>query len=184
MKKIALLGDSIRQIGYGTILPDVLGEDYEVWQPQDNCRFAQHTFCMVTSEWYKNLEGCDLIHWNNGLWDTCHRIDDGCFSSIEEYVRSMTRIARFLLRYTDKLVFATTTPVKPTNRNQKNEEIDAYNAAVVPELQKMGVIINDLAAIVKADIDGNICDDLIHLTQKGKEVCANHIATLIKEILK
>ena len=40
MKKIALLGDSIRQIGYGSKVVELLGEDYDVWQPDDNCRFA------------------------------------------------------------------------------------------------------------------------------------------------
>ena len=30
MKKVTLLGDSIRQIGYGTKVPELLGEEYEV----------------------------------------------------------------------------------------------------------------------------------------------------------
>lgn len=184
MKKIALLGDSIRLIGYGTKVPELLGNEYEVWQPDDNCRFAQYTFCMIAAEWGKHLEGCELIHWNNGLWDTCHRFDDGCFSTIEEYVRSMKRIARILLRLSKNVVFATTTPTKPKHKDQNNEEIDAYNAAVVPELRKMGVIINDLASFVKEDINGYICDDLIHLSAKGIDACANQIASFIKNTLE
>ena len=43
MKKIVLLGDSIRQIGYGTKVPEMLGTDFSVWQPSDNCRFAEYT---------------------------------------------------------------------------------------------------------------------------------------------
>ena len=30
MKKVTLLGDSIRQIGYGTKVPEMLGDEYEV----------------------------------------------------------------------------------------------------------------------------------------------------------
>ncbi len=183
MKKIALLGDSIRQIGYGTKVPELLGDEYEVWQPDDNCRFAQYTFCMIAAEWGVHLEGCEFIHWNNGLWDTCHRFDDGCFSSIEEYVRSMKRIARVLQRYTKKLVFATTTPVNPVKGDQNNDEIDAYNAALVPELRAMGVIINDLSSLVKENIDEYICDDLIHLSVKGIDVCATRVASFIKDII-
>lgn len=40
MKKVTLLGDSIRQIGYGTRVPQLLGSKFEVFQPEDNCRFA------------------------------------------------------------------------------------------------------------------------------------------------
>ena len=43
MKKVVLLGDSIRLWGYGTKVPEMLGEDYEVWQPEDNCRFVKYT---------------------------------------------------------------------------------------------------------------------------------------------
>ncbi|MGI6713842.1 MAG: RbsD/FucU domain-containing protein [Bacilli bacterium] len=32
MKKIVLLGDSIRMIGYGTIIQEYLPKDLEVWQ--------------------------------------------------------------------------------------------------------------------------------------------------------
>lgn len=39
MIKVALLGDSIREIGYGTVVPQMLGDDYEVFQPAENCRF-------------------------------------------------------------------------------------------------------------------------------------------------
>ncbi len=43
MKKVVLLGDSIRLWGYGTKVPELLGKDYEVWQPEDNCRFVKYT---------------------------------------------------------------------------------------------------------------------------------------------
>ena len=41
MKKVVLLGDSIRLIGYGTKVPEMLGPEYTVWQPSDNGRYAQ-----------------------------------------------------------------------------------------------------------------------------------------------
>lgn len=47
MKKVILLGDSIRLIGYGTKLPEILGADYDVWQPEENCRFSNYTLRMV-----------------------------------------------------------------------------------------------------------------------------------------
>ena len=41
--KITLLGDSIRMIGYGTKVPGLLGDEFTVYQPDDNCRFAKYT---------------------------------------------------------------------------------------------------------------------------------------------
>ncbi len=36
MKKVALLGDSMRLIGYGLKVPALLADVAEVWQPDDN----------------------------------------------------------------------------------------------------------------------------------------------------
>ena len=38
--KVTLLGDSIRLIGYGTRVPELLGDDFEVYQPEENCRYS------------------------------------------------------------------------------------------------------------------------------------------------
>ena len=42
MTNITLLGDSIRQIGYGLKVPQLLGESFHVFQPNDNCRFTYY----------------------------------------------------------------------------------------------------------------------------------------------
>ena len=42
MKKVVLLGDSIRLIGYGTKLPEITQGEFEIWQPDDNSRFVQY----------------------------------------------------------------------------------------------------------------------------------------------
>ena len=41
MKKLVLLGDSIRLFGYGTVIQELLPE-YEIYQPEENCRFAKY----------------------------------------------------------------------------------------------------------------------------------------------
>ena len=41
--KISLLGDSIRLLGYGKETEKLLGKDFEVFQPEENCRFAKYT---------------------------------------------------------------------------------------------------------------------------------------------
>ena len=77
MKKVVLLGDSIRLIGYGPKIPELLGSDYQVWQSEDNCRFVKYTLrCLF--DWREDIKDADIIHWNNGLWDTSTGLfDDG-----------------------------------------------------------------------------------------------------------
>ena len=179
MKKIALIGDSIRLIGYGKRVPELLGEGYCVYQSEDNGRVAKYTLRMLFED-SSQLADCDVIHWNNGLWDVSNLFGDGCFSDIEEYQKNIFRIARLLLKTTKRLIFATTTPVREEYPYNRNEEIAAFNAAVVPKLREMGVEIDDLYATVYPRRQELICEDFIHLNEKGIEICAKQVAACIK----
>ena len=164
MIKVTLLGDSIRMIGYGLEVPALLGEDFEVFQPDDNCRFAKYTLRGLF-DWDNDMAGTQIVHWNNGLWDICNLFGDGLFTSEGEYVENMLRIADILLSKYDKVIFATTTPVTEQNKHNKNADIEKYNDLIVPLLEEKGVIINDLYKLVSSNIDQYIRkDDNIHLT--------------------
>lgn len=181
MKKIVLLGDSIRLIGYGTKLPELLGDEYEVWQPDDNCRFSAYTLRMLY-DYKADIEGADVIHWNNGLWDACDLLGDGLFTEIDVYVETMKRIAAILLKYGKKVIFATTTPVRKENPHLTNEDIELYNEKLVPVLKDMGVIINDFYSTLSKNINEYILEeDNIHLTERGIDVCAEQALNIIKE---
>ena len=181
MKKVALLGDSIRLLGYGTVVPELLGDGYTVFQPEDNGRFVKYTLRMLF-DLYKELEDCDIIHWNNGLWDICKLFDDKkTFTPKEEYVDNMLRVAEMLKAITPNVIFATTTPVRKENPYDSNEDIDEYNALIVPKLKEMGIVINDLNGLLRNDINRYICDDLIHLTDEGKQLCGKQVAEYIKK---
>ena len=138
MKKVCFLGDSIR-MGYADRTMELLGGGYEYFQPTDNCRFSTYTKRLIWDHRAK-LEGSEVIHWNNGLWDICNLYGDGCFTPLDDYLREMEGIARRLLPMTKTLIFATTTPVDPRNLYDKNDAIDAYNAAIVPRLEALGVV--------------------------------------------
>ena len=179
MIKVTLIGDSIRQIGYGTKVPELLGDGFEVFQPNINCKFAKFTLRGLF-DWDNDMADSRIVHWNNGLWDICNLFGDGPFSSETEYVENMSRIADLLLRKYDKVIFATTTPVAQQNQYNSNADIERYNALIVPVLKAKGVIINDLHALVSADIDAYICEDHIHLSPKGIEVCSAQVADAIR----
>ncbi len=170
--------------GYGKVVPELLGENFEVFQPADNCRFAKYTLRGLF-DWEKDMLGSRIIHWNNGLWDVCDILGDGMiFTSDEEYVSTMLRIADVLIKRYDKVIFATTTPVSLKNIYNKNENIKRFNEIIVPKLIEKGIIINDLYSTVIADLDRFICDDTIHLSKDGIEVCSKQVADIILKTAK
>ena len=178
--KVTLLGDSIRLIGYGKVVPEMLGKDFEVFQPADNCRFAKYTLRGLF-DWEKDMEGSRIVHWNNGLWDITRIFEDDIFTSKEEYLENMLRIAKILVSRYDKVIFATTTPNDPTYEYNQNSDIEEYNALLVPKLQEMGIIINDLYSVVYPHLDEYICEDKIHLSEAGIKACAEQVVKVIKE---
>ncbi|MBQ2769533.1 MAG: SGNH/GDSL hydrolase family protein [Clostridia bacterium] len=181
MKKVTLLGDSIRLIGYGTRVPQMLGDEYEVFQPEDNCRYVKYTLRMLF-DFKAQIEGSDVIHWNNGLWDISTRLfEDGKpFTSEEEYVENMLRVAELLKKMGKRVIFATTTPVHNEHPYNDNAVIERYNALIVPKLKELGVEINDLHTTVMQDLYKYIGEDQIHLSEEGMEVCARQVVKAIK----
>ena len=49
-------------------------------------------------------------------------------------------------------------------------------------LEAKCVIINDLYCLLKDDIEGNLCEDLLHLSQKGIDICAGQVEKVIREV--
>lgn len=182
--KITLLGDSIRMIGYGQHVQNLLGKDFQVYQPNENCRFAKYTLRGLF-DWQKDMSGSRIVHWNNGLWDICNLFGDGLFTSESEYKDNMLRIADLLTNNYDRVIFATTTPVNEQNKYNKNSDIERYNAIIVPLLKEKGIVINDLYSLVASDIDKYIRkDDKIHLTDAGIKVCSEQVAKIIIDVSK
>ena len=178
MKKIILLGDSIR-LSYGNRVRELLGSDYTVWQPEDNCRFAAYTLRMLF-DYKAQLEGADIIHFNCGLWDMCDLFGDGPFTPLEVYVEQMVRIAKILKTYAPVVIFATTTPPSPKMWGHDLDRVRAYNAAAMAALEPLGVLFDDLFTPVAEDIDRMISEDYLHASPYGVEILANRVADCIK----
>ncbi len=162
-------------MNYGTVMQNVMGEGWEVWQPSDNSRFAVYTLRQL----YDNrdaIRGADVIHWNNGLWDNCILFDDGPFTPIDAYVRDMLRVNRLLHTFAPRVIFATTTPVLAAGRDpspeSRNARIRVYNEVIVPLLRETGTEINDLYGVVYPHINEYIREDLVHLNEAGIAACA------------
>ena len=189
MKQVLLLGDSIRMF-YQKRVSELLGEDYQVSAPDENGRFAAYTFNSLRL-WLPQFPKPDIIHWNNGLWDTAVLYEeDGCFTPLDEYIRTLERILRQLRKTGAQIVFATTTPTHPQKAflttdmppRHVNADICRYNEAAVQLMQREGVPVNDLHALVCGDIEGYISDDWIHPAPDGAEILAQAVAAKIREV--
>lgn len=182
MKKVLLIGDSIR-LSYRDAVSKLLAGRAEVLGPDDNCRFSAYTLFNL-SNWVCD-DDYDVIQWNNGQWDTCHMLDGKIHTPLSIYLELQARIASILLKKTKRLIFATTTPVWPEHfttvsvRARRNEDIVAYNMAVTEMLSTLGVEINDLHSLIVGDIKQFICDDMVHLTDQGVEICAKAVAKVV-----
>ncbi len=196
MNRVVLLGDSIR-MGYQELVQELLPE-CKIVAPEENCRFSAYMLNSLRF-WLPEFGKPDVIHFNAGLWDTaCLYVDDGPFAKKDEYVRNILSISRELKRFGVPVIFATTTPVNAedisavatpsvddpnaeTVFKQSNDRIKEYNDAVVFELKKQGVIINDLYSLVINNRDKYVSADGIHMNEIGKKVLADAVVEIIKK---
>ncbi len=189
MKKIVLLGDSIRR-GYDRYTRMAFEGEAKVYYPDDNCRFAPY-FLRYLNEW-KNGFGCgddvDCVHWNVGLWDTLRADDGECFVPLEIYKYYIDRICRYLkmLYPKAKVIFATSTPVQEelfTGFKRYNKDVELYNAAAVEICKKHGFEINDLYALTSA-APKEYHSDLTHFyTKEGTELITNQVVSYIEKAI-
>lgn len=177
--KVTLLGDSIRLNGYGTVVPQMLEREFTVYQPTENCRYLKRTIRGLL-DWAEGIKDSDIIHWNNGCWDIVDYYGDGPFTPIDDYVRDAVRLAKLLQKRASVVIFATTTPKNEPDDHPYNQQVRAYNAAVVPKLQEMGVIINDLYTTVAAHREDYLREDRLHLSDEGIRACGEQVCAHIR----
>lgn len=191
MISIFLLGDSIRKY-YEERLKELLGEEYAVYAPTENCKFSTLTLNSLKT-WLSEVPTPQIVHWNNGLWDAARVYpEDGCFTPLEQYESNLRKILRELKKTGAKIIFATTTPTDPKKAQEHegmnihhNEDIKLYNEVALKVMQENDVIINDLYSIVNGKESEFIRqDDLIHPTEIGVEALAQQVASKIQVVAK
>lgn len=184
MTKIFLLGDSIRE-NYQEKVKELLRDDNcEIFHPDENCRFSRYTLNSLKF-WLPMCPDPNIIHWNNGLWDTLITYpEDGPFTEIDEYVRDMKRILRELKKTGAKVIFATTTAVGDDNPPWSNTTIEKYNKAFIEAAGSDIDAINDLYALTRPNNKTYISpEDKVHLTPMGATALAKAVVKSIKTFM-
>ena len=190
MKKIVLLGDSIR-MGYDKYVKEALDGVAEVYYPSQNCRFAQFLLRQL-HEWKKKGEwptDVDLVHWNAGLWDVGEMFGDPPLSSPQHYEDMIVRIDRRLrLLFPEaKLVFATSTAVREEGSKgyfrRHNAVIEQYNEIARKALSGTDTVINDLYAHT-CNVPPEYCSDMTHYnTPEGAAYMGGKVLAVIAQQL-
>ena len=197
MKKVFLIGDSIRhgiggetghKFGYGYYVKKKLECEMEVFDYDDNSRFLQYTFRYL-HDWANELgigADTDIVHWNNGLWDTLRFAGDEPFTSVEMYKEYLLRVyKRIKTLFPDaKVIFALTTPVIEELGNKdfswKNSDIEEYNNVAIKTLEPLGVIINDLYSAAK-EIQREHHLDCVHFNEEGSSILADKVVEILRD---
>lgn len=194
MKKVLLLGDSIR-MGYDHYVKELLEGTCEVYyDEQDNGRFAAYTLWQA-NQFFRKYGKFDVVHWNNGYWDM--NIEAPMaepMHPVDEYVHFLKRIIAEIRRNGAEIIFATTTPILDngasldntgtgTSITYSNDWVIQYNDAAKKLMAEEGIAVNDLYTLMHRDPNFYKCGDGLHLTEEGSRVCAEQAARMIAEKL-
>ena len=191
MKKIVLIGDSVRQ-GYDKYVKEALKGIADVSYPGENCRFSTYILRNLII-WKRELEwgdDVDLVHWNVGLWDCLVMVDGEKLVPLEVYKENIDRICRQIkmLFPKAKMIFATSTPCierlfADRDCKRKNSDTEMYNAAACEIAKKHGGEINDLYELMK-DVPEAYHSDLTHFyTKEATELMTGKVLSVIENAL-
>ena len=186
MKKILLLGDSIR-MGYDKYVKEALDGVAAVYYPGENCQSAQHLLRFM-HQWKKDLkwpDDIDLVHWNAGLWDVAEIFGEEPITLEVQYAEMIRRIDRQIRRlFPDaKVVFATSTSVieekyRPEFK-RRNATIRRYNEIALDALAGTDCLVNELFDF-SLGFPEACRSDMTHFnTPEGRKVMGDRVLSVI-----
>lgn len=162
----------------------------EVVGPGENGQYSRYTLDSL-DRWIRELGRPDVVHWNNGLHDVGHNPDRTPIQfCVQAYAANVEAILQRLREWTPLLIWATTTPVHPqrplrtTEWSWRNEEIEAYNEAALAVMKTRAVLVNDLHALVREDVDAYLSEDQLHLSTAGQNACGRAVAASVSRQLR
>lgn len=186
--RVLLLGDSIR-ISYQPHVARLLHGKAEVVGPAENCQYSLYTLSSL-ERWIGTLGQPDIVHWNNGIHDSGHNPARSPVQiPIDMYRADLEFILNRLTALTEKVIWATTTPVHPdrpfsdTEWSWHNEEIDQYNDVARELMESRGVRINDLHTLVWNNVSRFLNKDQLHLSEAGQKACGRKVADYVSTFL-
>lgn len=192
MKKVLLLGDSIR-MGYDDYVKKFLKGKCEVYyDAEDNGRFASYTLWQANQ--FFRTDKFDVVHWNNGYWDmNVEAPMTEAMHPVDEYVHYLKRIIKEIRRNGAEIIYATCAPIGDAGSSKDNsgtrqvifydnDSVIKYNDAAKKLMAEENITVNDLYSVLyNKEKNFYKCEDHLHLTEEGYRLCAENAAKLILE---
>jgi len=187
MKKIILLGDSIRMVYQPVVIEKLRGE-FEVWEPEGNGGTSENVLAHL-DEWAIR-QTSDIIHLNCGLHDLALKEDSAPRVPIEAYEGNVrTILSRLKQETSSRIIWATTTPVidewhrQVKSFERREEDVLRYNAVATRVAEECRVEIDDLhAVIVSAGPEKCLMPDGVHMNEFGNELLAQAVSDFIRHL--
>ena len=189
MKKVALIGDSIRLHYEETVRRELAGIA-DVGTPAENGGTSENVLNHL-DEWAVSL-GVDIVHVNCGLHDIKTPFDsDQRNIPIHQYERNVREILHRLTTATDAtIVWAATTPVNYQWHHERKtfdryeQDVVAYNGAAAKVASEFGVAIDDLYSVVMdAGRDDCLSPDGVHYKPEARVMLGKAVAAFIRPLL-
>jgi len=189
MKKIALIGDSIR-MGYQATVIELLASTAKVVSPDSNGGDSRNVLANL-DEWVIDLKP-DIIHLNCGLHDIKREFatPEQTQVPLEEYRHNLETIFRRITATGAVLIWGTTTPVHYERHHavkgfdRREEDVTAFNRAAREVACQFDLPVDDLyAAVMQAGRDEMVGFDGVHFEQQGYQMLGTRVAEFIRPFL-
>jgi len=184
--KLVLVGDSIRK-GYESAVHDLLGEEWEVISPYENCKTALDILNNV-HRWILQYEP-DVIHLNAGLYDI-RRDPEAYLPKLPPwaYARALSELFRTLTDNTyARIIWATITPVDEVLQREESmtlrteTDVVLYNRIATRIALEWGVELNDLySRSILLGPDGMLTKDGVHFSPQGYLFLAQNVVEVVE----
>lgn len=151
LPRVLIIGDSISMY-YTAEVRHLLAGKASVYRIPDN---GKSTACGLKNLDYWLGDGnWAVIHFNFGLHDLAFASATGKEQvSLEDYGENLRTIVKRLQATGAKLIWASTTPVPEEARARSEDDAAAYNAAAKKIMSENQIPIDDLHALVEANMD-------------------------------
>lgn len=202
LPRVLIIGDSV-SVAYTLDVRRELGGVANVHRVPANCgstKTALGSFGM--ERWLAGQNAkWDVIHFNHGLHDLSYRFADGSDKdakgnyasphngakpnvSLEEYEKNLRAVVARLKKTGAKLIFATTTPVPDSDAAKYVKDSEQpYNEVACGVMREEGVIVDDLWALAKPQVEKLQIPRNVHFHAAGSAVLAKQVAQSIQKAL-
>lgn len=194
MPQVLLIGDSI-SISYTAPVRKLLAGKANVHRIPGNGQAAANGAAKL-EQWLGDGEW-DVIHFNWGLWDLCHRHPEskeqgkrdkerGTILAAPEVCReNLEKCVAILKKSGATLIWCETTPVPEGEAGRKLGDDLKYNAIAREVMEKHGIEINPLHAHALEKLPGIASKSGdVHFTKEGSVRLAEQVARVIGEALQ